>query len=262
MKKCNCCGLTKELNEFYKNRGSCISCVKIKLAKYRKINADKIKEYKDAVRVTVNEKYRKDYKENPEKYKAKKQKYIINNKEKFLEQGRLQYKKHKEKANLLSKKYYEKYKESILEYRRNYKKINKVRVKAKKTELHKNKLINDPYYRLVYNIRSLIRTSIKEYSLYGKKLTCKEYGINFKEIYTKLGPKPAVDYHLDHIIPISKFNLDNKEHVKLAHLPCNLRWLSSTENIQKRDKIIIELFTPELFEIAKIIGLELFPVKD
>jgi hypothetical protein len=64
-------------------------------------------------------------------------------------------------------------------------------------------------------------------------------------------------YHIDHIIPISVFDCDNVEHIKLAHSPENLRWLIGKENLEKSDKIIWELIeaSPKLLEIASKIGL-------
>jgi ribosomal protein L17 len=133
---------------------------------------------------------------NPEKYKIKKQKYINNNRERYLELNRAAHHRNRDRNNIRTKEYYAKNKEKILAYRKQYKIDNKAKVKAKKTEYHKNKLSNDPYYRLVYNVRSLVRSYIKKYTTLGKKaLTCKQYGIDFKSIYHSVGEKPLGNYH-------------------------------------------------------------------
>ena len=60
--------------------------------------------------------------------------------------------------------------------------------------------------------------------------------------------------HLDHIIPISIFDLDNPEHVRLAHLPRNLQWLPGSENIHKSDDILDYVYeNSELVYILNII---------
>jgi hypothetical protein len=258
MKKCNNCNETKPLDEFYKNRGSCILCVRHKHKIYRTLNSDKIKKHLDDTRDARLEMHRIDRINNPEKYKIKKQKYINNNRERYLELNRAAHHRNRDRNNIRTKEYYAKNKEKILAYRKQYKIDNKAKVKAKKTEYHKNKLSNDPYYRLVYNVRSLVRSYIKKYTTLGKKaLTCKQYGIDFKSIYHSVGEKPLGNYHLDHIIPIKAFDLNNVEHVKLAHHPANLRWIPANENIIKKDKIIPEILCNDLLEIANKIGLVL-----
>jgi thiamine kinase-like enzyme len=70
----------------------------------------------------------------------------------------------------------------------------------------------------------------------------------------------GTSYHIDHIIPISAFNLNDINHIKLAHSPDNLHWLPADINRSKRDLIDWELIelNPKLIEIANIIGLKKF----
>lgn len=246
MKVCNKCLTSKPLIEFYKNRGSCIACVKNQHAIYRNNNIDKIKQYSGENREKLNEYKRIHRKNNPEKHKKDKAEYRAKNHDKILEQERLLHIKNKEKRNESARLYYVKNKEKILKYRSEYKKQWKA-----------IKLETDPYFKLVSLIRCAVYYGFKLYSKNGKTKSCAEYGIDFKSIFDAIGPRPSDDYHLDHIIPISKFNLDIPEHVRLAHMPCNLRWISSFENISKNDKILIELFNQDLKEIATIIGLDL-----
>lgn len=106
------------------------------------------------------------------------------------------------------------------------------------------------------NLRKNILQAFKLYSKNGKAQTCKEYGIDFEAIYQKVGPRPGTgkEWHLDHIIPLALFNFDNPEHVKLSHLPCNLRWLNAGKNIKKHDHIIDYVYnSSELIYILNII---------
>lgn len=139
-----------------------------------------------------------------------------------------------------------------------YKDPEKKRQKRnKQNEREKQRRLEDPSYRMRLNLKTCIRAAFKLYSKNGKTMSCKQYGIDFEAIYNKVGPCPGSgkDWHLDHIIPISIFNLDNPEHVILSHLPENLRWLESKINTSKSDDIIDLVYeNPVLVNILKIIG--------
>lgn len=59
--------------------------------------------------------------------------------------------------------------------------------------------------------------------------------MDFNAIFSRIGPRPGTgkEFHLDHIIPLSAFDLDIELHVKLANSPCNLRWITKKENLEK-----------------------------
>lgn len=114
----------------------------------------------------------------------------------------------------------------------------------------------DPKYRTEMQLRWNINSLFRRVGVGVKNKTCSEYGIDFDQIYKSLGPRP-VGFHLDHIIPICKFDLTNETHVKLAWSVDNLRWISGADNIKKRSSVIPELLTPNLLKIAEYIGLHL-----
>ena len=169
--------------------------------------------------------YQKEYRKNNKEYQKEYQK---NNKESIKAHG---------------KEYYQNNKESFKEYNKEY---------------QKNRLASDPYFKFTKNLRTRISKAFKLQSENGKTKACSEYGIDFAAIYAHVGAKPADNYHLDHIIPLSVFNLDNPEHIRLAHLPENLRWLPGDENCSKNDfvdwSIIKSCHT--LFTIALLINLK------
>jgi hypothetical protein len=124
-------------------------------------------------------------------------------------------------------------------------------------EYQKNRYKNDELYRLKHCLRSLIISAFKRMSNGGKLKANKEYGVDFNAIFDRIGPRPGTghEYHLDHIIPLAAFDLDNSEHVRLSHLPCNLRWISKKENLVKRSSIPeIAYIDPELRHILIKIG--------
>lgn len=166
----------------------------------------------------------------------------------------------KEKHLEIMKRYYENNKSTIkLVYERQksnpiYKARNiKAGIKYESKMIEKN-----PLFKMKKLIRSNIRQAFLRYSKYGKANTCKEYGIDFADIYNHVGPRPDSSYHLDHIIPISFFDLDISEHVRLAHIPQNLRWIPGKENLEKSDSIDFEcvLKSAELQMICQILGID------
>lgn len=128
------------------------------------------------------------------------------------------------------------------------------------SEYKKSRRENDPYFNFVSNLRSRITNAFKLYSKNGKTNSCKEYGIDFDAIFLEIGNRPDDTYHLDHIIPISLFDLDNPEHVRLAHVPRNLRWLPGKENLEKSDNIDFEtiICSLQLRTTCLTIGVDIF----
>lgn len=117
--------------------------------------------------------------------------------------------------------------------------------------------MNDPEYAFKTAMRWSIKKMFKNNSINGKLYSSKKYGIDFKAIFSKVGARPSKDYHLDHIIPICVFNLDNPDHPRLLNSPHNLRWISSNENSTKNDIIDYDLIlqNEDLLKIANIIGI-------
>ena len=60
--------------------------------------------------------------------------------------------------------------------------------------------------------------------------------IDYGKIIEHLGPPPGENYHIDHIFPLSAFDLTKKSHVLAAFAPENHQWLLDKENMSKKDK--------------------------
>ena len=238
MKKCSTCHIEKDDSEFSKDKSrtdglqrQCKNCVK----EYTVKNKEKIKEYK---------------KEHCKEYYQKNKEKIDNKNKKWCQENHVRNKEQK-------KMYMENNKEKFKEYQKEYRKEHKSRIRERMRKYDNNRYQTEPLYRFKKNIRSLIQQGFKLYSKNGKTKSCKEYGIDFKSIYDKIGQKPEGNYHLDHIIPVSIFDFDNPEHVRLSHLPENLRWISAEENFSKNDSIDMQLIrcSLALTYIAQEIGL-------
>ena len=53
-----------------------------------------------------------------------------------------------------------------------------------------------------------------------------------EEIYYLSG-----EFHIDHIIPLSSFDLNDSEQIKIAFAPENYQWLTAKENLIKSNKL-------------------------
>lgn len=102
----------------------------------------------------------------------------------------------------------------------------------------KDRFISDEAYRTKVLIRNRIAESLNKYSKRGKVRRTDEYGINYKKIVEHLGncPGKREDYHIDHIIPISAFDLNDPIQIKEAFTPENHQWLLAKENLSKSDR--------------------------
>jgi hypothetical protein len=109
----------------------------------------------------------------------------------------------------------------------------------------------NPALRIKKRLRNLLLINLKNYSKNGKTHISKKYGIDFEKIieHLKPFPKDISKYHIDHIIPLSRFNLNNKNQIKIAFSPENHQWLLARENMSKKDKIIPR---PEVLKFLEI----------
>lgn len=249
MKKCCVCKEIKNDNDFYKCKCNkdglqlkCKDCTK----KYAENNKERIHQYK------------KDYaRDHESEIKIKKKEYADLNKDKKRESDKIWREKNKDRKKEMDKIWRENNKERVYKRSKDYAEKNKEKIRLYSKNYRKIKNSTDPKARLKNSLRSRLKLAFKKYSKYGKARTCEEYGVDFEAIYNKVGPRPGSgkEWHLDHIIPLNAFDLDNPEHVRLANLPCNLRWLSASENESKRDYIIDYVYCSlVLFSILKYIG--------
>jgi hypothetical protein len=108
---------------------------------------------------------------------------------------------------------------------------------------NKNRYKNDENYRMRRQISARIRGYIKN-----------KTNIKYKEIILFLGPCPGKQYHIDHIFPLSAFDLTNKLDLIVAFCPENHQWLPAVENLSKGskyDKKEFEKFKQLMFEKYK-----------
>ncbi len=192
----------KRMKEYNKNN-------KDKRKEWCEKNKDKIKEYKKA--------YDKIYRQK--------------NRDKILKQKKEYHKK--PDVIIREREWRESNRENGKVYQRKYKdKRNSQERKRRKTDFA---------YTIKKRIRSNFYQALKLYSTTGKIMESKDYGVNYKKIieYLKPFPKDIENYHIDHIIPLSWFNHNDKKEISWAWEPCNLQWLTKEENLIKKDRYIL-----------------------
>lgn len=165
------------------------------------------------------------------------QKYLENKKKWF----KITWDRHKDKYNAQKREYYNKNREELLKNMKQYRENNREKLNEWKNEYNKSRRKTDAQFLAKCRLRCLIYNSIR---LYGKGAIVEKsnkYGLNLNEIARYLNNTIPEDfnnikYHIDHIIPVSSFDLTKKEEVKKAFDISNLQWLTAEENIRKSNR--------------------------
>ena len=230
----------------------------------KKLKSEYYKKYRAKNRLKISEKQKLYYEKNKKKIALRQREYYLANIEKTAERSKNYRRENREKVLTKSREYYQKNKEKKKEYA----KINKDKISAnrkknrkKSTEREKKRqkylYHNDPYFKITRDLRSrmthlidmehmkkltpsltkfsrdIIGIEAEELIRYlesmfyphpvsGKKMTWKNHGIH--------------GWHIDHIKPISKFDLTKlSEQQKCFHYK-NLQPLWAEENLSKGPK--------------------------
>jgi hypothetical protein len=219
MKKCGRCGEVKELSEFGKSKQTsdglrcyCKTCKRIESAAWRENNLGYGRKYRQENRDELIEFGRKYYRENKEELYKKKRIYLDSNPEvKAADASR-------------KKAWYE---------------ANKQRVIDRKRERRQSNV----QLRMAENLRVRLYNAIKHNSKVGSAVS--DLGCTMEEFKAYIENKFVEgmtwenygQWHLDHIIPISSFDLTDYEQVKKACHYTNLQPLWALDNLKKGDKI-------------------------
>jgi len=208
-KVCTQCGLSKDVSLFYKQAA----------------NKDGIKsECADCNK----ERVKKGYNRKIEERRAAKKEQFWQNRETILKRNRESYQRNKESWKKHKKEYTVKNK-------------GKIRIRANKFEKRKRK--EDPKWKLIKNYRDRIRKACNSSKLPKSKI--KYLGCTGEEFKAHLESKFTSDMNwnnygsywvVDHIIPISWFNVENESCRNKAFHYTNTQPLVALLNAIKRDK--------------------------
>lgn len=216
MKVCLKCGKEKALDLFTKGKNSCKEC-----------SSNYIKEY---------------YLKNKEYILNKEKSKYNNNKSEILERLRLRDLTDEEKVikSEYLKKYRQDNKEKLSKKRKEYNKANSQKIKENRRKRYKERYRNDIDFKLKKIYRNLLKRTI----LYKTDSTYEILGYTYLELKSNIESKFKEnmswenygEWEIDHIIPISHFDLKTVE-PKVVHSLDNLQPLWREENIKKGNKI-------------------------
>lgn len=216
----------------------------------KNINNNSKKYYESNKEKTL--KYIKQYAvEHKEEIKKYKHKYYLKNKEKLNDLNKKYYENNKQDILEQKKQYYEEYKEQIIEKSHKHYRKNKKKILDKHYQYNKNLYHNDINYKLGYMLRRRISSALKKGQKSGSairdlgcSISCLRFWIELQfydnpETGEKMSWETNKRYgwHLDHIIPLSFFDLtDREQFLKAAHFT-NLQPLWAKENLIKGNRV-------------------------
>ena len=219
-KSCSKCKTEKDIALFYKNKA-----MKTGFDNYCKVCREIQK------KSSTPENYQKEY--NKEYYSKNSLKIKKANKEYQL--------KNIEKCKDFHKKYYEINKETLLAKKRAYFQNNK----ESRNEYYRNKMQTDPVFLIRSRIRGRFNIALKRQGTQKKNKTMEYIGCSKEELkkYIELQFVDGMSWdnkgkwHIDHIKPLSSFDLSDEKQVFEAMNFRNLQPLWAQDNIRKSNKI-------------------------
>ena len=183
---------------------------------------------------------------NPEKRKLRAKKYRENNKEKVTQQKKSDYSRNKEKSIARSARWYQNNKEHTKNLGKKHNQENKDKVLKYKRDFAKNQCDESIDHRIRRNLRARLRSAIKNKCKKGSAV--RDLGCSILDLIAYLENKfynnmtwdnygkGRDKWQVDHIIPLSKFNLEDKEEFLKATHYTNLQPLWFNEHSVKSAK--------------------------
>lgn len=199
---------------------------------------------------------RRNYEKNKEKSKANKKKWYDANKEKIAESNKQRCKEHyyknHEKNKQKKRDDYKKNKAKVLELQKKYYEINKKVINARTYKSKKERISIDPCFKLKNNYATLVRNSLKNKGIKKNTKTYELLGCTpqFFRNYIESLFEPWMTWdnygmhkndgirrwNIDHIVPLSHFNLANTQEAKKAFHYTNCRPYDAQKNISEGDR--------------------------
>lgn len=244
-KDCFFNGQPQPLENFYKSKrdkggfqSKCKSCEK----KYNLERKEQIKEY--------NKNYNLTHRESRAEYRSENRDQISERKKEYREKNKEQIKEYQRQYDLTHREsraeYRQDHEKEIQQYNKEYCKINKKQINARKRQYTKRKKQQDPYFKIKCNLRTRLYHAIKNNFKSGSAVADLMMSIFDFKIYLekRFYPNPESGemmtwenygtlWHIDHIIPLSSFDLTNREELLKAVHFSNLRPMWAKQNISE-----------------------------
>jgi hypothetical protein len=223
----------KAANKRYREKNK--DKVNKKLKLWREKNKDKVKEadknYRDRNKEALKAKAARYYQNNKDSIKVKSKESYQNNKDVHYKRNKEWKAANKDKVSASDARYYTKNKESRIEYISRYKR-------------DRRKI--DPQFDMVCRLRGRLSVIMRQYQ--AKKIissvkdlgcTIPEFMIYLESLFTTgMTWDNRSEWHIDHIRPLSSFNLLDPEEAKKACHYTNLQPLWAIDNLKKGDKLV------------------------
>lgn len=208
--------------------GACIECAKINALKNREAKPDKY--------CAVKARYRTNNRDAQNRYARK---YYAANADRIRGEQRDYYRGHSEQVRARQRETFNQ------DRSKRYQRHNKYM---------KQQRANHTQLGISIRLRGLVSGAFRRYTETGKIRRSMQYGIDYGAIIAYLGPHPNTlgvegDFHIDHIVPVSYFDLDDPAQVLIAFSPENHQWLLAeinrfkSNNMPSIDQIPIEILT-------------------
>ena len=237
--------LAEKAKEYYENNKEKLT---EKGKEYRENNKEKIaeqkKEYNKNNKEQLAEYQKKWYKNNKEKIAKRDKERYENNKEKIKEEAKKYRENNKEKRAEKGKEYYENNKEKLAERKKEYRENTKC---EHKKDYGRCKICNLNLYLVNLN-RGNIKRVLKSSSQNKKKSSINYLGCDVEYFRDYFKKKMDLwnenneikmnweNIHIDHIKPISSFNLDEEGELNKCCNYTNLQPLLAIDNLSKLNK--------------------------
>lgn len=231
----------------------CRSCVREHNKQYREtrreeIAARKKKHYEENKESILSNKRDKIKNESPEERQTRLrslEKYRNTYPEKVAAAKRLWEEENKEENKQKKRVYYQNNKESFASKSRVYRQAHREETNKREKERRET----DPQYLLTISLRTRLNRAIKEGYKAGSAV--RDLGCSIEELkgyleskfqsgmtWDNYGMGPN-KWHIDHVMPLSAFDLTNRQHVVMACHYLNLQPLWQQDNLSKGSKIIL-----------------------
>lgn len=162
--------------------------------------------------------------------------YYQDNREKFLAYAKEYGKEHKEDIVARMKIWRKKNSKRLSDYSRAWDKEHKEHVKQRSASYWKEKYANDLSFRIAHNMRCRLKAAIHGCSRPLKYLGCsiEELKNHLEKLFqTGMSWENYGDWHIDHVLPLSGFDLSDPEQVGKACHYTNLQPLWAEDNLRK-----------------------------
>jgi len=194
---------------------------------------------KENVKISDRKHSLKNYYKNREKRIEKMKKYRLENKNKIKQITKKYYDKHSQERRDYSKKYRLNNKEKIKRYNKLYRSENKEKINKKQSQYWKNYYKSNINFKISHNLRSRLNSSLQNNQKVGSAV--KDLGCTIDEFRFFISSK-FIDgmswenygsWHLNHIIPLCRFDLCKKEDFLKACNYTNYQPLWAIDNLIK-----------------------------